>query len=119
MYATCNIVDNAFVPQTSVAYIDVLKCTDERRKELLESYFFLCECERCKDPESTEAAAACPNKSCTNPCSVNDFKCTKCNELFPSDFHDDFEFVESQSRRKLEKLTKDMDTAESKRNRQL
>ncbi|XP_043286187.1 histone-lysine N-methyltransferase SMYD3 [Venturia canescens] len=97
--------------KVSVPYIDVLKLVDERREELQDSYFFWCNCERCSNPEPAASAASCPNKKCTNPCFPKDFKCTKCNELFPPNFQEDFELVKSQSRRKLEKLAKDMDHA--------
>ncbi|XP_034935410.1 histone-lysine N-methyltransferase SMYD3 isoform X2 [Chelonus insularis] len=87
-----------------ITYIDLLKDTKTRRAELQQSYFFWCDCERCNSPETMEISAACPNKTCMNPCSSTDTNCSKCGEKFPDDFRDEFDRVCELSVYQLERM---------------
>ncbi|XP_008559896.1 uncharacterized protein LOC103580056 [Microplitis demolitor] len=87
-----------------ITYIDLLKDTKTRREELKQSYFFLCECERCNSPETIEIAAACPNKKCTNPCLPSLNECNKCGEKLTDDFIDKFNKVCELSLYQLDKM---------------
>ena len=76
---------------------------DERRRELQSSYYFWCRCERCNNPEPYGTAAKCPNKSCTNPCSIKDLKCNECGEELSPTFADEFEVTRTLSIYHLDK----------------
>lgn len=79
--------------QIRISYIDILKTTRERREELLSSYYFWCNCEKCEEPEPMAEAAKCPNKFCTYPCSSDADICENCNTRFPEEFRETFEEV--------------------------
>ncbi|CAG5035443.1 unnamed protein product [Parnassius apollo] len=58
--------------QIRISYIDLLKTPYERQTELLENYYFLCECDRCIDETQLKIlhAAKCPNTKCDNPINI-------------------------------------------------
>lgn len=90
--------------KVKISYIDILATTEERQKELLDTYYFLCDCPKCMLPEnhSEMFGAACPNKSCNNsieidkdPCEISCDKCgTKLSQEFINNFKDVEEFTE-------------------------
>ncbi|KAF5279535.1 hypothetical protein FQR65_LT03357 [Abscondita terminalis] len=47
-------------------YTDTLQKSEVRRKDLMSTYYFLCKCPRCLDPEETKimSAGVCPNTKC-------------------------------------------------------
>ncbi|XP_053602088.1 histone-lysine N-methyltransferase SMYD3 [Plodia interpunctella] len=55
--------------QIRISYIDLMQTPYERQRELLENYYFLCQCDRCMDDEQlkTVHAANCLNPNCDNP----------------------------------------------------
>ncbi|XP_068628682.1 histone-lysine N-methyltransferase SMYD3 [Battus philenor] len=58
--------------QIRISYIDLLKTPYERQTELLENYYFLCQCDRCMDDTQLKIlhAAKCPNPKCDNPVNI-------------------------------------------------
>ncbi|CAH2068269.1 unnamed protein product, partial [Iphiclides podalirius] len=58
--------------QIRISYIDLLKTPYDRQTELLENYYFLCECDRCFDETQLKVlhAAKCPNSKCDNPVKI-------------------------------------------------
>ncbi|XP_043795261.1 histone-lysine N-methyltransferase SMYD3 isoform X1 [Apis laboriosa] len=76
--------------QIRISYIDVIKTTKDRREELQSSYYFWCKCKKCEESEPMVEAAACPNKFCTYPCSLDADMCENCNTKFPENFKETF-----------------------------
>lgn len=76
--------------QIRISYIDVIKTTKDRREELQSSYYFWCNCKKCEESEPMVEAAACPNKFCTYPCSLDADMCENCNTKFPENFKETF-----------------------------
>ncbi|KAJ8680868.1 hypothetical protein QAD02_016655 [Eretmocerus hayati] len=85
-----------------ISYIDVLNTTNIRRSELQSSYYFLCECEKCKEPEKFESAAICP--SCDEPCSIDQDSCKGCKKEITSTFRNKFNEVSQFTARYLENI---------------
>lgn len=52
--------------QVFISYVDLLETGEQRRRQLRETYYFECKCERCLDgtEEARMNAAACPNARC-------------------------------------------------------
>ncbi|XP_045542323.1 histone-lysine N-methyltransferase SMYD3 [Papilio machaon] len=59
--------------QIRISYIDLLKTPYERQTELLENYYFLCECDRCFGDIQIKIlhAAKCPNQKCDNSVKIS------------------------------------------------
>ncbi|XP_020291945.1 histone-lysine N-methyltransferase SMYD3 isoform X2 [Pseudomyrmex gracilis] len=90
--------------QIRISYIDLLNSTKDRREELQSSYYFLCDCEKCKHVDSTASAAACPNSSCNSPCIIKNIECEKCNTSLFDEFKKTFEEVTDFTSHHLEKM---------------
>ncbi|CAG4926951.1 unnamed protein product [Colias eurytheme] len=58
--------------QIRISYIDLMKTPFDRQTELLENYYFACECDRCMDESQLKYlhAAKCLNSSCDNPINI-------------------------------------------------
>ncbi|XP_059060322.1 histone-lysine N-methyltransferase SMYD3 isoform X2 [Achroia grisella] len=58
--------------QIRISYIDLMKTPYERQTELLENYYFLCQCDRCMDESQMKIvhAAKCLNSECDSPVSI-------------------------------------------------
>ncbi|XP_063547740.1 histone-lysine N-methyltransferase SMYD3 [Cydia strobilella] len=58
--------------QIRITYIDLMYTPYERQMDLLENYYFLCQCERCLDETQvrTVHAAKCLNVECTNTVNI-------------------------------------------------
>ncbi|KAM3966835.1 SET and MYND domain containing, class 3 [Aphomia sociella] len=58
--------------QIRISYIDLMKTPYERQTELLENYYFLCQCDRCMDETQIRMvhAAKCLNSECENPVNI-------------------------------------------------
>ncbi|XP_039311449.1 histone-lysine N-methyltransferase SMYD3 isoform X2 [Solenopsis invicta] len=76
--------------QIRITYVNLLNSNKDRREELYNSYYFWCDCERCKEKEPM---AACPNSSCDWPCSIEDDKCEKCSARISAEFKKNFQEV--------------------------
>ncbi|KAJ8931425.1 hypothetical protein NQ314_015664 [Rhamnusium bicolor] len=82
-----------------ISYIDVMALKKERQKELECTYYFLCQCPKCIEPEPVieMTGAACPNKDCNNCIDINSVKagqrCSKCNALVSEDFIREYQDV--------------------------
>ncbi|XP_019699760.1 histone-lysine N-methyltransferase SMYD3 isoform X2 [Harpegnathos saltator] len=76
--------------QVCISYVDLLSSNNERRKELYDSYYFWCNCERCKQSEPMAETAVCPNPSCASPCLIENDKCDKCDAKLSEDFKKTF-----------------------------
>lgn len=81
--------------QIFLSYIDTLQLPHLRQEELLNTYYFLCECPRCIDIEETRmmTAAACPNSSCEACIEINEkiehdsiLKCNECQTVISPGF---------------------------------
>ena len=88
--------------QIHISYIDVLNKTEVRRRELQNTYYFLCECERCKEPEIYASAAVC--SSCENPCDINEESCPTCAKEISSSFKEKFNEVSEFTAHHLETM---------------
>ncbi|KAL7303539.1 hypothetical protein TKK_0003702 [Trichogramma kaykai] len=71
-----------------ISYIDILNTTKTRREELEKTYYFTCDCEKCKEPEPYATAAMCT--SCKSACDATKEHCEKCQKLFPLNFKKEF-----------------------------
>ncbi|KAL0850513.1 hypothetical protein ABMA28_012302 [Loxostege sticticalis] len=58
--------------QIRISYIDLMKTPYERQTELLENYYFLCQCDRCMDETQLKMvhAGKCLNTSCDSPVQI-------------------------------------------------
>ncbi|KAG7303908.1 hypothetical protein JYU34_010821 [Plutella xylostella] len=58
--------------QIRISYIDLMKTPYERQAELLQNYYFLCQCTRCLDETQLKMvhAAKCLNDQCNNPVQI-------------------------------------------------
>ncbi|XP_033227583.1 histone-lysine N-methyltransferase SMYD3 isoform X2 [Belonocnema kinseyi] len=74
-----------------ISYIDLMNSKDTRQAELLNTYYFLCDCEKCKEPEPVVEAALCPEAACAKTCNINEKKCIHCGEEISEDFWKNFE----------------------------
>uniref|UniRef100_A0A1B6M851 MYND-type domain-containing protein n=2 Tax=Graphocephala atropunctata TaxID=36148 RepID=A0A1B6M851_9HEMI len=95
-----------------ITYVELLNSAQERQQELMATYYFLCECSRCKDIEEVQLndSMLCPNNNCGAPVPV-EFKespesedvspsCTKCKENIKPELYNRYlevnEFVRLQ-----------------------
>ncbi|XP_050663854.1 N-lysine methyltransferase SMYD2-A isoform X1 [Leptidea sinapis] len=55
-----------------ISYIDLMKTPYERQMELLENYYFVCDCDKCMDEKPLKYlhAAKCLNSICDNPVNI-------------------------------------------------
>ncbi|KAF9795392.1 hypothetical protein SFRURICE_004764 [Spodoptera frugiperda] len=58
--------------QMRISYIDLMKTPYDRQTELLQNYYFLCQCDRCIDENQIKYVhgAICLNKQCNEPVSI-------------------------------------------------
>jgi len=84
--------------------VDLLNSNKDRREELHSSYYFWCDCERCKKEEPMAEVAACPNLSCDSPCSIEADECEKCNTEISVEFKETFREVVDFTTHHLEKM---------------
>lgn len=87
-----------------ISYVDLLNSNEDRRKELYNSYYFWCNCERCKQAEPMAKAAMCPDPLCTSPCLIENDKCEKCGIKLSQDFKKSFYEVTDFTAHHLEKM---------------
>ncbi|XP_030755514.1 histone-lysine N-methyltransferase SMYD3 isoform X2 [Sitophilus oryzae] len=75
-----------------ISYIDVLASTEERKNELKETYYFMCDCPKCLGPENMSEmyGAACQNRNCDNYIDVSEKICKKCDNVLSEDFVEHF-----------------------------
>lgn len=90
--------------QIRISYIDLLNSNKDRREELHNSYYFWCDCERCKQIEPMAEAAACPNLSCDSPCLIEADNCEKCGAKISEEFKDMFREVTEFTIKHLEEM---------------
>lgn len=64
---------------------------DARQAELMSTYYFLCECEKCKQPEPLTESAICPELSCSKYCDINEKNCSHCGREFSDELREKFE----------------------------
>lgn len=64
-----------------------------RQRDLLSTYYFLCQCDRCLNIEESKImrAAACPNTNCNEPVEIkeitdNKLNCESCGAVVPDHF---------------------------------
>lgn len=88
-----------------ISYIDVMATTKDRQTELLQTYYFLCQCAKCLAPEPLDEmnGAACPNRNCDNyipPNSTPGTSCSKCHSIVSErhleEFREVIEFTEEK-----------------------
>ncbi|KAL0112790.1 hypothetical protein PUN28_012213 [Cardiocondyla obscurior] len=90
--------------QIRISYVDLLNSNKDRRDELHSSYYFWCDCERCKEEEPMVEAAACPNLSCDSPCSIETDECKKCGTKLSTEFKEMFRAVVDFTTHHLEEM---------------
>ncbi|CAH1154974.1 unnamed protein product [Phaedon cochleariae] len=82
-----------------ISYIDVMALKSERQAELEKTYYFLCQCPKCLEPEPIieMTGAACPNLKCDNCIDSMNMApgqtCQKCNEVITKEFIENFKEV--------------------------
>lgn len=88
--------------------MDLLDTTEERQSNLLNNYYFLCDCSICKDTEHLKYvnSAICPNELCDSLIDMSNVKsdtevhCTECktnvNNEFIGRYNNIVEFTSSQ-----------------------
>ncbi|XP_065209555.1 uncharacterized protein Smyd3 [Planococcus citri] len=99
-----------------ISYIDVLNLTSHRKKELQSMYYFLCDCERCRDQEEGNLmnSMACPNKNCSGfvhvPENISDkLSCAMCRSIVSKARIDKFQEITPLSDYHLQNMkSKDM-----------
>jgi len=84
--------------------VDLLSSNKDRREELYNSYYFWCDCEKCKQAEPMVEASACPNLSCDSPCSIEADDCKKCGAKLSQAFKETFQEVTDFTAHHLEKM---------------
>lgn len=80
----------------------MLNTTNTRRAELQTTYYFSCECEKCKDSENYATAAIC--SSCESTCDIEEESCPKCSKKIPSAFKEKFKEVSEFTAHHLETM---------------
>ncbi|XP_011163274.2 histone-lysine N-methyltransferase SMYD3 isoform X1 [Solenopsis invicta] len=90
--------------QIKISYTNLLETKKDIREKLYSSYYFWCDCERCKKEEPMDEAAACPNSSCDAPCSIEVNECVKCSTKISADFKKTFREVVDFTTYHLEKI---------------
>ncbi|XP_060526173.1 histone-lysine N-methyltransferase SMYD3-like isoform X2 [Cylas formicarius] len=80
-----------------ISYIDVMGSTEDRLRELQKTYYFLCDCVKCIEPECVDDmyGAACPNPKCNSSINMNNnpTQCIKCGTVVTQDFANNFKDV--------------------------
>lgn len=91
-----------------ISYIDCLNTPKIRQNELLETYYFLCQCVKCLDFKCLDImlSAACPNSNCENAIpmqnisNINTLNCSQCSteltDEFIRNYKEVMEFTELQ-----------------------
>ncbi|XP_025270921.1 histone-lysine N-methyltransferase SMYD3 isoform X1 [Camponotus floridanus] len=90
--------------QIKISYIDLLNSNKDRREELYNSYYFWCDCERCKQVEPMAEAAACSNLSCDSPCLIEADNCKTCGTKISEEFKNTFREVTNFTIHHLEEM---------------
>ncbi|XP_011506257.1 PREDICTED: histone-lysine N-methyltransferase SMYD3 [Ceratosolen solmsi marchali] len=85
-----------------ISYIDILNTTIDRRTELQKTYYFLCECERCNEPEMFATAAIC--SYCKDKCNIEEDTCRVCDKEISHAFKEKFNKVSDFTRHQLESM---------------
>lgn len=80
-----------FFLQIKISYIDLMNSRDTRQAELMSTYYFLCECEKCKEPEPLTESAICPEMSCSKYCDINENNCSHCGRELSKELVEKFE----------------------------
>lgn len=93
-----------FILQLRISYVDLLNSNKDRREELHSSYYFWCDCEKCKQPDPIAEATACPNLLCDSPCLINAEECEKCGTKLSKEFKEKFQEVTDFTAHNLEKM---------------
>lgn len=90
--------------QIRISYVDLLSSNKERREELHGSYYFWCDCERCRQVDTIAQASVCPSPSCDSPCSIEADDCEKCGTKLSQAFKETFREVSEFTAHHLEKM---------------
>lgn len=77
--------------QIKISYIDLMNSRDTRQAELMSTYYFLCDCEKCKEPEPLTESAICQEISCSKYCDISDDNCSHCGREVSSELREKFE----------------------------
>lgn len=79
-----------------ISYVDSLRMKEERRKELWDTYYFECDCERCTNEGEIETAAVCQN--CGGMLFAKQMICNTCKWEAPDSYITRYKEVMSFSR---------------------
>ncbi|XP_050441460.1 histone-lysine N-methyltransferase SMYD3 [Adelges cooleyi] len=93
-----------------ISYLELMQTNDERRRELQNNYYFLCECKRCltEDEHTFISSMTCSNVKCQAPVPMklkrdevlNSVNCPECLEIVSEtkvkEFYDVTEYTEFQ-----------------------
>ncbi|XP_014214307.1 histone-lysine N-methyltransferase SMYD3 [Copidosoma floridanum] len=88
--------------QIHISYIDVLNTTTTRRAELESTYYFVCNCERCKESETFATAATC--SSCPSQCDIKEDSCLNCGQKISTSFKEKFKEISEFTASHLENM---------------
>ncbi|KAL0276279.1 UNVERIFIED_CONTAM: hypothetical protein PYX00_003885 [Menopon gallinae] len=107
---TLEDMENINWPNIYISYIDNLDLPSKRQKELERVYYFLCQCQKCKDVEELKAMTSviCQNKGCDGILSLEPMNmlqtCTKCNNGLSDEKLKEIEEVISFTEEQLESM---------------
>uniref|UniRef100_A0A182NUR0 MYND-type domain-containing protein n=1 Tax=Anopheles dirus TaxID=7168 RepID=A0A182NUR0_9DIPT len=92
-----------------ISYIDLIDTSDVRREQLSERYYFLCDCERCRDVQEQKRmnGAACPKADCQESLDMDGPELDRCptctTPIAPAD-RDTFNDISNFTREHLARM---------------
>lgn len=98
-----------------IAYIPLFDRTKNRRKDLMEAYYFRCKCVRCADVKSDrlKSSLLCSNTNCKGCAPFATLTCINCNEKLDQEKIDDYEEIKTQIRNFKVEATEDPEIYET------
>lgn len=91
-----------------ISYIDQMDLPETRCAELKKTYYFDCDCERCKDTSiaAKMEAMSCPNdsKDCDGYIAVTDEKCSECDTPITDEHRQRFADVTDMTKQALQEM---------------
>lgn len=92
--------------QIRISYVELLDLPETRLDDLKKSYYFDCDCSRCKDNDERVkmTSMACAKEGCTEFVQPSDEKCKECNTEVTDAMRNKFEDVIEMTRAMLQEM---------------